>query len=186
MATTMAHRSPADRFILITGCSGGGKSTLLVELGRRGFMTIEEPGRRIVREALAGSGDALPWADPVAFAKRAIALSLADLKAAERASGLVFFDRGLVDAAVALAHAEGRPVEDRLTGPQRYHHTVFVAPPWPEIFRGDDERRHGLEAAIAEFDRLCAALPKLGYAHRELPRVSTEERADFVLAALEQ
>ena len=39
-----------DRFVVITGCSGGGKSTLLDELGRRGHATIEEPGRRIVRE----------------------------------------------------------------------------------------------------------------------------------------
>ena len=37
-----------DRFIILSGCSGGGKSTLLAELARRGFATVEEPGRRIV------------------------------------------------------------------------------------------------------------------------------------------
>jgi hypothetical protein len=30
-----------DRFVAISGCSGGGKSTLLVELGRRGYSIVE-------------------------------------------------------------------------------------------------------------------------------------------------
>jgi predicted ATPase len=32
-------------FVVISGCSGGDKSTLLIELGRRGYATVEEPGR---------------------------------------------------------------------------------------------------------------------------------------------
>src|SRR6516165_9149624 len=53
--------SDSDRFVVISGCSSGGKSTLLAELGRRGHATVEEPGRRIVRQELAGDGSALPW-----------------------------------------------------------------------------------------------------------------------------
>jgi hypothetical protein len=36
----------AARLIILSGCSGGGKSALLVELGRRGFATYEEAGRQ--------------------------------------------------------------------------------------------------------------------------------------------
>jgi hypothetical protein len=49
-----------NRFVAISGCSSGGKSTLLAELGRRGHATVEEPGRRIVKQELAGEGSALP------------------------------------------------------------------------------------------------------------------------------
>jgi predicted ATPase len=63
-----------QRFVIISGCSGSGKSTLLAELGQRGFATVEEPGRRIVREELAGDGSALPWVNAAAFARRAIAM----------------------------------------------------------------------------------------------------------------
>ena len=42
-----------NRFVVISGCSSGGKSTLVVELGRRGYAVVEEPGRRIVKEELA-------------------------------------------------------------------------------------------------------------------------------------
>jgi RNase adaptor protein for sRNA GlmZ degradation len=40
-----------DRFVVISGCSGGGKSALLEELGRQGYPTVEEPGRRISRSS---------------------------------------------------------------------------------------------------------------------------------------
>ena len=67
-----------ERFVVISGCSGGGKSMLLAELAQRGYAVVEEPGRRIVQQELQGGGAALPWVDPVAFARRAIAMSLED------------------------------------------------------------------------------------------------------------
>ncbi|WP_342236107.1 AAA family ATPase, partial [Inquilinus sp. OTU3971] len=59
-----------DRFVVISGCSGGGKSTLLAELGRRGHEVVEEPGRRIVKQERETGGRALPWVDGTAFARR--------------------------------------------------------------------------------------------------------------------
>jgi predicted ATPase len=71
-----------NRSVVISGCSSGGKSTLLAELGRRGHATVEEPGRRIVKQELAGEGSALPWVNGAAFARRAIELAVADRRAA--------------------------------------------------------------------------------------------------------
>ena len=47
-------------FVMISGFSSGGKSTLLAELARRGYSVVAEPGRRIIAEARAGDGRALP------------------------------------------------------------------------------------------------------------------------------
>ena len=80
----------SDQFILLTGCSGGGKSTLLKALGERGFATVEEPGRRIVAEELIRNGKALPWTDMRAFAGRAVEVAKAGLKAARALNGAVF------------------------------------------------------------------------------------------------
>ncbi len=170
--------------VLITGCSGGGKSTLLVELAARGFSVVEEPGRRIVREELESKGGDLPWINLAAFAQRAIALSIEDHAAASQRGGWTFFDRGLVDAAAALQHATGEPLREDLLATHRYHSQVFLTPPWPEIYENDAERKHGLADAVAEYERIEALLPKLDYEAVILPKVSVSERANFLLACL--
>jgi predicted ATPase len=170
-----------DRFVVISGCSGGGKSTLLAELGRRGYAVVAEPGRRIVQEELDRGGQALPWVNAAAFLHRAIDMALADREQARARAGWVFFDRGLVDAAAALQHVTGEPVLAPLGHAHRYHRRVFLAPPWPEIYVTDPERRHGLDAAVAEHARLLEAYPSLGYEVVVLPKVAVPERAAFVL-----
>ena len=173
-----------NRLVLITGCSGGGKSTLLAELNTRGYPVVEEPGRRIIADELASGGNALPWADPAAFLRRAIEIALGDRAMANVHSGWVFFDRGLVDAASALEALTGEPVLRSLCTAHRYHGRVFMAPPWPEIYVTDADRQHSLEAATAEYQRLAETLPKLDYDVITLPKTSPSARADFVLATL--
>ena len=174
-----------DRFVVISGCSCAGKSTLLAELGRRGHATVEEPGRRIVRQELAGEGSALPWANGAGFARRGIELAIADRRAAaDRPAGWVFFDRGLVDAASALQHLTGEPTLDALGQAHRYHRRVFLAPPWQEIYVTDPERRHGFDQAIAEYHRLLVVYPSLGDEVILLPKVNVTARADFVVSTL--
>jgi predicted ATPase len=169
---------------VISGCSGGGKSTLLEELKRRGHMVIEDPGRRIVRDELNSDGSALPWIDAAAFAKRLVQLCLEDRLSAESQDGWVFFDRGLIDAAAAYEHLTGEDFPQALLASNPYYKRVFLVPPWPELFVGDRERRHSFEDALAEHDRLAAIYPKLGYEPMYLPKASVEERADFLLLAL--
>jgi predicted ATPase len=173
-----------ENFVTISGCSSGGKSTLLAELRRRGFATIDEPGRRIVSEELKRGGRALPWVDAVAFARRAIEVSLADRATADVSARWVFFDRGLIDAAAALEHMTGEPVVQRLGLVYRYNKRVFLAPPWPEIYVLDQERRHGLAEAVAEYDRLIDVYLSLGYDIHVLPKVNVPERAEWILASL--
>lgn len=167
-----------------TSSTGRGCS-LAAELARRGYATVEEPGRRIVKEELETGGSALSWIDPVAFARRAIAVAIADREAAAAHPGWVFFDRGLVDAAVALEHLTGEPAAP-LVQTHPYHPTVFLTPPWPEIYGTDPERRHGFEAAEAEYARLAEAYPALAYRVVVLPKEGVGERADFALRCLFQ
>jgi len=105
---------------------------------------------------------------------------------------LVFFsnsairpDRGLIDAAAALEHMTGKPVLTALGQANRYHRRVFLAPPWPEIYETGPERRHGLDAALAEYSRLVEIYPSLGYEVLILPKVGVSERAEFILNTLE-
>ena len=174
---------PVQR-VLLSGCSGGGKSTLLAELQARGAVGVPEPGRRMVESELARGGSALPWRDLAAFLRGAFALARADWDAAAHLSGPVFFDRGLIDAASALADIAGDGQFLTACRARPCHKTIFLAPPWPEIYATDPGRHHGLDDAIAEYERLAALFPALGHDVVMLPRCSVRERADFVLATL--
>ncbi|WP_031496953.1 AAA family ATPase [Bryobacter aggregatus] len=175
-----------NRFVVISGSSGGGKSTLLAALNQRGYATVEEPGRRIVQQELQTGGLALPWVDLAAFARRSIALAQADRALASSRNGWVFFDRGLVDAAAALDFAAGEETLKAIGRLYRYHHQVFLTPPWPEIYVTDAARRHDFETATFEYRRLLQAYSKLGYEVIVLPKVSVAARADLILRSLAQ
>ena len=138
------------------------------------------------REELEREGSVLPWVDKIAFARRAIAIAIADRESAAAQDGWVFFDRGLVDAAANLQNLTGEPALTTLGQLHRYHRLVFLTPPWPEIFATDSERRHDLNGALGEYSRLLEAYPSLGYEIAILPKVDVSERADFVLGRLIQ
>src|SRR5215468_1398793 len=101
-----------------------------------------------------------------------------------RPQTLLLIDRGLIDAAAALEHLTGEPVIESLGRVYRYNKRVFLAPPWQEIYTLDQERRHDFADAVAEYDRLIAVYPALGYDIHVLPKVSAAKRADWILASL--
>jgi predicted ATPase len=173
-----------NRHVVLSGCSGGGKTTLLKELGQRGFAVVAEPGRRIVQTELRNGGSALPWSDPAAFARLAMRMAENDRKWVAGEVDWVFFDRGLIDAAVALQHIAGHSAKDLLAPYDRYYKTVFLTPPWPEIFVTDAERQHDFTEAIAEYERLRNGFEILGYRAIILPKVDVRQRADLVLSHL--
>jgi len=143
----------ADHLVIISGCSGGGKSTLLAELARRGHPAYEEPGRQVVKEQLYIGGDALSWADAGRFIELTISRTMHNMILAARTGRLTFFDRGIVDQ-IAGGEQTGLPVPEPLREASRRfrcHRSVFMAPPWPEIFRNDAERRHDFEQAAASY-----------------------------------
>ncbi len=170
------------RAVVLSGCSGGGKSSLLQRLRGMGFHTVDEPGRRIVRAQQREGGTALPWVDPPAFARHCIELARSDLHDATDGQW-VFFDRGLVDAASALLHHTGHrgcPLDEL----RRYHQQVFLTPPWPELYATDAERQLGFDHAVAEYHRLHGTYIELGYTVTVLPTTDLESRVDLILNEL--
>jgi len=181
-----ARERQAD-LIVITGCSGGGKSTLLAELAKAGEQVFEEPGRQIVKEQDLIGGPDLPWSNPAGFAELCLSRSMHNIALALRSGRRAFFDRGIIDAYGAFEHAGLKAPDHFLRAVEaiRYHKDVFVLPPWPEIFATDAERRHGLDAALAAHADLVATYQRLGYNLVEVPRLEPQARANFVLTHLE-
>ncbi|MEO0544677.1 MAG: AAA family ATPase [Pseudomonadota bacterium] len=169
----------AQRF-LISGCSGGGKSTLIRALAARGYKVVDEPGLRIVRGETNPLSPFLPWNNMEKFAARALEVAISDFNKLTQVDQTVFFDRGIVDAAVALRHSSGAKEFGASTTRFRYGSPVFIAPPWEDIFSQNAERRHSFGDALEECGRLIAAYEHLGYETAILPKVSVAQRVAFV------
>lgn len=174
-------------FFLITGCSGGGKSTLLAALEASGARVVREAGREIVRRQIDASGPGTPWRDPRLFRELLLSRAIEDFEAADRAfdmrAGPVFFDRGIIDP-IAWGQSMGlepEPRRARALSEYRYARTVFAAPPWPELFHSDSERRSDWREAVAEYEACMTLCTSLGYDIAVLPKAGVEERVRFVL-----
>jgi predicted ATPase len=179
--------SDFERFHVITGGPGSGKSTLIEALSRRGLAHSIEAGRAIIQDQIAIDGPALPGRDPLAFAELMLSWELRSYRVAQAESGHVFFDRGVPDV-VGYFQLLGRPVPSHVTRAAerfRYSRRVFLAPPWPAIFTQDAERKQTAEEAERTCEAMIAAYSSCGYELVALPRVSVDERACFVLASID-
>lgn len=174
----------SERFFVLSGGPGSGKSTLIEALARAGYAHSIEAGRGIIQQQVAVDGDALPWRNRAKFAASMLEWEVRSYLDAQAQSGPVFFDRGVPDV-IGYLRLEGLPVPDdvrRAAETYRYNRRVFIAPPWPEIFAQDAERKQTPDVAVRTYEAMVAVYSALGYELLELPKALVEERVQFVLA----
>jgi predicted ATPase len=174
------------RFVVITGGPGSGKSTLIAALANAGYGRTIEAGRAIIQQQLAIDGPALPHKDPAAFAELMLAWEMRSYHEAALLPGIVFFDRGVPDVEGYLQLMQ-LPIPQHVSNAvqrYRYNRRVFIAPPWPEIFTQDAERKQSFDEAVRTCEALARTYRNHGYELMTLPQASVDERARFVLGRI--
>jgi predicted ATPase len=177
---------PADirsNLHVVTGGPGAGKTTLLESLARDGLAVAPEAGRAIIRAQKAIGGRALPDRDPALYAELMLAWDIRSYDAACNSRHTVF-DRGIPDT-IGYLRLVGLPVPPhmlRAAETHRYDETVFILPPWPEIYAGDTERSQSLAEAERTYEAMKEIYGELGYRLVHIPRAPVAERRDLLLA----
>jgi predicted ATPase len=170
----MLDITPARR-IIFTGMSGTGKTALLDELRLEGFQCFEEPGRKILEERLSKQGDDFA----ASFIELMLRQSLSDFEGAT--NGTAFYDRGLPDTvAYAIRFGVTPGACSAAAETHRYETSVFVAPPWPEIFEQDEFRRATYDEYTKFHELLLTTYERLGYSLFELPKKSIRDRVEYI------
>jgi predicted ATPase len=162
--------------------SGTGKTTLLQSLSSRGFRCYEEPVRALLNHQLGIDGPALPSKDSTLFIKEMLKLSIHDYEEAESIDDNVFFDRGIPDV-IAYAIRFGVDssqieIEAKKYG---YNKTVFLLPPWKEIFINDTMRGKSYHEYLEFHELIRSTYETLGYSIVDVPKIDIEARTDFVI-----
>jgi predicted ATPase len=175
-----------SRLVVISGGPGAGKTTVLLELERRGFRCATEVARQIIQEQVRAGGNALPWGDRQRYCQLMLERSIASYREHAALSGRTFFDRGIPDT-LCYARLVGLPMEDEIFAActaYRYATRVFLAPPWQEIYATDTERQQSYDEAVRTYGQMVEAYEACGYEVMEIPRTSPAERADSILGML--
>jgi predicted ATPase len=176
-----------NRLVVLSGCSSGGKSTLLSELEHRGYTVVHEVGREIVKEQLSVDSGITPWQKPKEFCELLISRSIEVYRTAKKLPAakahVIFFDRSFLEG---VAYYQSQKMDDshkydRIVDELRFDPTIFMVPPWAELFCHDKERQHSFEDAVAEYERLLEFYPRHGYSILEIPKASIKERVEWLL-----
>lgn len=178
--------------IVLTGGPHSGKTTLLAELGARGYPTVPEAAIGIIDELVAelGTEGAREWRrGHVPEFQERIAHRQLELEHLGRGAGnaTCFCDRGLVDGLAYLRLAGVEPPGFLLEAVQRsrYDAVVLCDICLPFKTREQTGRTSSLERAREIEARLVACYVELGYAPLRLPAIApVQARADLLLERL--
>ena len=172
-----------SNFFVVTGGPGSGKTTVLLELQKRGFGFAPEVARQIIQDQVRTGGKALPWADRDLYTRMMLEESIRSYREHTPAQGILFADRGIPDT-LTYARLIGLREDAfirRACDEYRYAPVVFVAPPWADIYTTDEERKQDFAEAIRTHEFIVRVYRECGYKLVELPRVSPHQRADFIV-----
>lgn len=184
----MNNVTTKPNFYILTGGPGSGKTSVLTALAQKGFLTVPEVGRTIIKEQQLIAGNALHTGDRDAFLKLMLRYSLKDYQQAQQERTAVFFDRGIPDLygyAKSFCHKESPEVNHAIEQ-NRYCQTVFLFPPWEKIYINDKERQQDFKESVQTYVAIKEGYQQCGYTVIDLPRSSIEDRVSFILKTLTQ
>ncbi|HFG1893268.1 TPA: AAA family ATPase [Vibrio cholerae] len=168
--------------VVFTGGPGSGKTSVIKFLEQLGYPSATEVGRKVIQIQTERDGEALPWKDKVAFRDAMVLEELHNYKVHDN-SVLTFFDRSIIDS-YGYSQLEQIAISEILLRNCReltYHRKVFIFPPWEAIYENDIERKQDFNEAVATYHEMVKAYERFGYELIEVPKVSVEERAEFIL-----
>lgn len=168
--------------IVITGGPGTGKSTIIDRLVEKGYACYPEISREVTLEAKKQGIDQLFLTEPLLFSQMLLDGRLKQYhNALEEEKPLVFMDRGVPDILAYMDFiGDTYPEHFDAHCHETKYHTVFVLPPWEEIYESDEARYENFEEAKIIYEHLKLTYQKYGYDLIEVPKGTVDERIQFI------
>lgn len=172
--------------IVITGGPGTGKTTLINNLKKIGYVCLEEISREIILEARQNGTEQLFLTDPILFSEKLLEGRLEQFEEASKSNqNFVFLDRGIPDILAYLEYIEIDYPKKFVNACTNYRYDqIFVLAPWQEIFESDNERYENFQQAEDIHQYLLKTYTNLNYKLWDVPFESVEKRTEFIINAV--
>ncbi|WP_417887836.1 AAA family ATPase [Zunongwangia sp.] len=173
--------------IVITGGPGTGKSSIIMELEKRGYTCLHEISRQVTLEAQKQGIDQLFLERPILFSEKLLEGRLKQHKIASKSEEkIIFLDRGIHDVVAYLDFFSTSYKEPFMsTCEQNKYDQVFILPPWEAIYKSDNERYENFQEATEISTYISATYKKYGYKPITVPTGTVSNRTDFILKNLD-
>lgn len=168
--------------IIITGGPGFGKTSVANGLKEKGYQVGDEFARDLIEEQERIGGDLLPWKNMKSFQQTVLEHRVKFYESVGE-NEIAFADRAIPDQ-LAFARYRGFQEPKLLLEKSleyQYYRSVFITPAWEEIYKKDQIRQETFEEACLIHDYICETYLDLGYHLVELPKVSVDERVQFII-----
>jgi predicted ATPase len=163
-------------FFIFTGGPGVGKTTVLDELKKRNFHCAKEAARQIIKEQPKEISSDPVWRKSLEFSELSLNRSVETFLSENSGNkGITFFDRGIIDC---ISHPQLNKSAARQF---LYNKTVFIFPPWKEIYHTDEERIQSYEESIEVYYKCKKIYKEYDYELLEVPKADVKVRADFII-----
>jgi len=171
--------------IVISGAPGTGKTSIIKELSNRGYKCHPEISREIIANQLKTSGTITPWQDLNTFSELVIEGRLKQFESAT--TKLEFYDRGIIDSIAYLLKDKISITNkwQQIASNNAYFSKVFITPPWEAIYCKDNERKEDFETAMEIHQYMIEAYELYSYEVCIIPKMSINERIDFIISQIE-
>ena len=173
--------------IVITGGPGSGKTSLILFLEENGYQCQNEISRQVTLEAQKKGIDQLFLSDPVLFSQHLLEGRLKQhQEVGHFKKTILFYDRGLPDITAYMDFTNVSYHESFHTTCNKHRYdTVFILPPWKDIYTKDNERYETYEEAEKIHKFLIQSYQKYGYEVIVVPFGTLKERMKFMITHLE-
>jgi len=174
--------------IIITGAPGTGKTTLINAIRRRGFFCFDEVSRDVITHQQQCGGNCFPWDNVLGYSIKVIDV-MQNRYIWDCTDRVYFFDRAVPDVIAYLNYYNSEVPDSCFKELQKFPISstlVFFAPFWDDIYINDLQRPESFADAMKISESLFETYSSLKYNIIELPKISVDERVDFILSKIKK